>query len=122
MSWLGLIEIYAGIMILALLLSWKRFAGKRGRLIRTLLSGTLLLFLGELVAEERGLWFIPASSGIFFMSAPVEGAILVLATLLNSLLPYVLLARTGPGQSLDMESITNNRENRCEAHQTEDHR
>lgn len=72
-------------------LAWRRGSFSVVALVRTLALGTLLLMLGELVAEERGLWHIPEPLGLLFLSAPVEGGLLVVATLLNSLVLYWLL-------------------------------
>ncbi len=93
MSWLPLVGLYLLLMV-GLFWCFRRcFTGRYQALLRTLLAGILLLMLGELIAEERGLWVIPGSTGLYFLEAPIEGALLVLATLLNSLIPYVVLER-----------------------------
>ena len=91
LSWIALIGPYMALMILLSMLCRHLFRNKFTRVVRTLLAGTLLLMLGEIIAEERGLWIIPSSSGVYFLKAPVEGALLVLATLLNSLLAYLIV-------------------------------
>ncbi len=91
MSWLPLIAAYLLVMIA---LTWRmrgHFSGRWAALLRTLLAGSLLLMLGEVIAEERGLWAVPRPLGLFLFKAPAEGFLLVVATLLNSLLPYVAL-------------------------------
>lgn len=93
MSWWPLILVYTACLFLATLLQQREISSQSGALLRTLAAGTLILMLGELIAEERGFWFITHHSGLLFLSAPIEGALLVIATLLNSLLPYLWLKR-----------------------------
>lgn len=57
---------------------------------RAVISASLLLLLGELLAEERGLWLIPAHSGLLLLRTPLESLLLIIATVLSSLQIYVL--------------------------------
>ena len=97
MPWLPLIGIYLAAMVLMTWRSRSLLAGNGRALARTLAVGTLLLALGEIIGEERELWSITHGSGLLVFKAPIEGAALVLATLLNCLLPYLMLkAREKP--------------------------
>ena len=93
MSWMILIAVYLTLMVVLAILGRRLFEHQLPILVRTLVAGTLLLMLGELIAEERALWTIPSASGFYILKAPAEGALLVVATLLNSLLPYLWFRR-----------------------------
>lgn len=91
MSWTTFVLAYAALMALALLLGRRAFRGGGRALARTLVFGACLLALADILAEQRGLWFIPRPSGLYLLASPVENLLLIVAALLNSLIPYVLL-------------------------------
>ncbi len=93
MSWPTFVYAYAGVMALVCLAARRFFQDQPRRLLRTLILGALLLLIGDSLAEQRGLWLIPRPSGVYILAAPVENVLLVLAALLNSLVPYLLLKR-----------------------------
>ena len=91
MTWTSFTVAYASVALLAVILCRRLFRRRWGHLARTLIFCTLLLLLGDAIAEQRGLWLIPQPAGVVFIDLPVENLLVVVATLLNSLLPYLLL-------------------------------
>lgn len=103
--WTDLIYPYLGAAVLATALAHRLLRGQWWRYTRALALTTLILLLGEAIAEERGLWTVTQPSGHYVLAVPIEAVLLVLATLVNSLLPYVWLekrrrtkGRAGPAQ------------------------
>ena len=95
MPWAELIYAYLAAMLAAIVLGRRLVGGAWWAYCRTLLFGTLILLLADALAEERGLWDVPEPVGLFVLEVPVETVLLVLATLMNSLLLYLLAANRG---------------------------
>lgn len=93
MTWTSFTLTYAALILCFTIMYRRLFAGAAMCLVRTLIFGTLLLLLGDALAEQRGLWLIPRPRGVYILDLPVENSIIVLATLLNSLVPYLILRR-----------------------------
>lgn len=93
MPWAELIYVYLAAMLVATALGRRLIGGAWWPYCRTLLFGTLILVLADAIAEERGLWTVPEPIGLFVLEVPLETVLLVLATLMNSLLLYLLVSR-----------------------------
>lgn len=91
MSWTELVGTYA---VAALTLAWlsrKNFRNAYARLLRTVCFGTAILLLGDIVAEQRGLWLIPSPAGPLLLGAPLENISLSAGSILFSLALYLSL-------------------------------
>jgi len=93
MPWMSLIVAYTAAALVATVLSRRLLAGQWWRFSRTLLVGTLLLLLGDAIAEERSLWTVPRPSGLYVLELPIETVLIVASTLVNSLLLYLLASK-----------------------------
>lgn len=93
MSWPVFVLLYAAAMAVACFLGRRLWRHRPGALLRTLALGALLLLLADGLAEERGLWVIPRPSGLHILAAPAENLLVVLAAIVNSLLPYLYLKK-----------------------------
>ena len=92
MTWLRFVILYAlSITTLGMVLHHFRILRLDSTpLLRAITVASGLLLLGELIAEERGLWIIPAHSGKLLFKTPFETIILVATTSINSLQIYAL--------------------------------
>lgn len=90
MSWIDFVYLYTGVMLIATLACRRLLTGRWWRYTRTLAAGTLVLLLGDAIAEERELWVVPKPVGIYILEVPAETVLLILASLASSLLPYLL--------------------------------
>lgn len=93
MPWMSLIVAYTAAALVATVLCRRLLAGQWWRYARTLLVGTVILLLGDAIAEERSLWVVPRSSGLYVLEIPIETVLIVASTLVNSLLLYLLVSR-----------------------------
>lgn len=92
MTWTELVILYIlGVSALATCVR-HLFVNRLGRMIRTLLFGGTILLLGDIIAEQRRLWLIPKPMGGLLLGAPAENFLLATASLLLSLILYLLLA------------------------------
>lgn len=99
MSWLPFTLLYLGATGVAAYLGRRLLSPHWGRLVRVILFGTLLLLLGDAIATQRALWEIQRTAELYLLGAPIENFILVVATLLNSLLPYLYLRERAQSKS-----------------------
>lgn len=93
MPWMSLLLVYTAAALVATVLSRRWLAGQWWRFARTLLVCTLILLLGAIIAEERELWIVPGSTGLYLLEVPVETFLIIVPTLVNSLLLYLLLSK-----------------------------
>ena len=93
MSWVPFVMAYAALtLVLGTILHLTGILRINSLPIaRAVVVISALLLLGELIAEERGLWVIPMHSGFLLMRTPIESILLIVTTVVNSLQLYVLV-------------------------------
>ena len=101
MSWIPFVGSYALVTLAVGIALHRRGVLRLGSpgIGRTIAVVSLLLLLGELLAEERGLWTIPVHSGVLVLRTPLESLLLIATTAFSSLQIYAaveyLLQRRG---------------------------
>ena len=91
MTWSELVSTFGVVALLVAAIAWPHFRTQTRRLARTLAFGTAILLLGDIIAEQRGLWIIPQPAGPLLFGAPIENVLWAAASLWLSLSFYLIL-------------------------------
>jgi len=89
-TWPGFSFAYAVVALASLVLCKGRLKGRWQPAVRTVIGVTMMLCIFDGVAESRLLWRFPALLGIYALDVPLENIVITFATVVNSLVLFLL--------------------------------
>src|SRR5437879_5716840 len=94
MTWPSFSFAYAAVALVCLVLCKGRVKGHWQPVVRTVIGVTMMLCIFDCVAEGRLLWRFPLVLWIYMLAVPLETIVVTFATVVNSLVLFLLCAST----------------------------
>lgn len=88
-SWLLFSVVYTTVVGVAVVIRRSAFKTRWSVLFRATVATTLILWVGDQIAESRGLWLLSRPSNLFLFDVPLENLALTGAAVIHALLCYV---------------------------------